>query len=68
MLRRRPLSGSRLWVANDRIRRFSPATLRSLEGPLTEPTADAQPWLRGRVLMPVSGQMAFAAPANAAVR
>ena len=39
---------------DSRYRRFSPVALRSHEGPLTEPTAGAQPWLRERVKVPLS--------------
>jgi hypothetical protein len=35
-----------------RNRRVSPVAPRPGEGPLTEPTAGAQPWPRERVLMP----------------
>jgi hypothetical protein len=35
-----------------RFRRVSPVAPRPREGPLTEPTAGAQPWPRERVLMP----------------
>ena len=37
-----------------RNRRVSPVGPRPREGPLTEPTAGAQPWPRERVLMPRS--------------
>lgn len=36
---------------NGRFRRVSPVALHSREGPMTEPTADAQPWPQERVLM-----------------
>jgi hypothetical protein len=39
-------------LANGRNRRVSPVAPRRREGPLTEPTAGAQPWPRERVLMP----------------
>jgi hypothetical protein len=39
-------------TANGRYRRVSPVSPRPREGPLTEPTAGAQPWRRERVLMP----------------
>jgi hypothetical protein len=42
-------SGSRV---ADCFRRVSPVAPRPREGPLTEPTAGAQPWPRERVLMP----------------
>ena len=35
-----------------RLRRVSPVAPRAPEGPLTKPTAGAQPWPRERVLMP----------------
>jgi hypothetical protein len=38
-----------------RNRRVSPVAPRPGEGPLTEPTAGAQPWPRERVLMPRTG-------------
>ena len=38
--------------AVDCFRRVSPVAPRPREGPLTEPTAGAQPWPRERVLMP----------------
>src|SRR5437667_12242816 len=38
-----------------RNRRVSPVAPRPREGPLTEPTAGAQPWPRERVLTPRSG-------------
>src|ERR1700736_3609512 len=41
-------------TANDRKRRVSPVAPRPREGPMTEPTAGAQPWPRERVLMPRS--------------
>jgi hypothetical protein len=41
--------------SNARFRRVSPAAPRPREGPLTEPTAGAQPWPRDRVLMPQTG-------------
>src|SRR6516164_8280928 len=34
------------------LRRYLAVAARSGEGPVTEPTADAQPWRRERVLMP----------------
>ena len=37
-----------------RNRRYLAVATRSGEGPVTEPTADAQPWRRERVLMPQS--------------
>jgi hypothetical protein len=37
-------------------RRVSPVAPRPGEGPLTEPTAGAQPWPRERVLMPLTGR------------
>jgi len=39
--------------SNGRFRRISPVAPRPREGPLTEPTADAQPWPRERILMPL---------------
>jgi len=36
-----------------RLRRVSPVAPRAPEGPLTKPTAGAQPWPRERVLMPL---------------
>jgi len=38
--------------ANGSLRRVSSVAPRPRDGPLTEPTADAQPWPRERVLMP----------------
>jgi hypothetical protein len=38
-----------------RFRRVSPVAPRPRDGPMTEPTAGAQPWPRERVLMPRSG-------------
>jgi hypothetical protein len=38
--------------SNSRYRRISPVAPRPGEGPLTEPAAGAQPWLRERVLCP----------------
>jgi len=49
--RRRAGGGGR---ANVRSRPVSPVAPRPREGPLTEPTAGAQPWPRERVLMPRS--------------
>jgi hypothetical protein len=40
--------------ANAPYRRVSPVAPRPREGPLTGPTAGAQPWPRERVLMPHS--------------
>src|ERR1700757_3616893 len=40
---------------NIRLRRVSPVAPRPREGPLTEPTAGAQPWPRKRALMPLCG-------------
>ena len=40
-----------------RFRRISPVAAGSGEGPLTEPTAAAQPWRRERVLMPLSRRL-----------
>ena len=40
------------WFWHDRYRRVSPVAPRHREGPLTEPTAGAQPWPRERVIMP----------------
>jgi hypothetical protein len=42
-------------MAAVRFRRVSPVAPRPREGPLTEPTAGAQPWPRERVLMPHPG-------------
>jgi hypothetical protein len=39
---------------DDCSRRVSPVAPRPREGPLTEPTAVAQPWRRERVLLPLS--------------
>jgi hypothetical protein len=39
--------GGKVWN-----RRFSPVAVRPAEGPLTEPTAGAQPWRRELVFMP----------------
>ena len=45
---------------NDGYRRVSPVAPRPGEGPLTEPTAGAQPWPRERVLMlRVFGRLPF---------
>jgi hypothetical protein len=46
--------GSNPVWANDSYRRLSPVAPRPSEGLLTEPTTDAQPWRRERVLMPLS--------------
>ena len=46
--------------ANGRKRRVSPVAPRPRDGPLTEPTADAQPWRRERVLMPLSRHLTSA--------
>jgi hypothetical protein len=40
-------------AVNGCCRRVSPVAPRPREGPLTEPTAGAQPWPRERVLMPL---------------
>ena len=47
------LTSSPVWHSNGRNRRVSPVAPRPREGPLTEPTAGAQPWPRERVLMPL---------------
>ena len=41
-------------LANGGNRRYLAVSTRSREGPLTEPTAGAQPWLRERVLSPIA--------------
>ncbi|HEX2712945.1 MAG TPA: hypothetical protein VHM88_12165, partial [Candidatus Acidoferrales bacterium] len=50
LLRSNPAVDSSL--SNVRNRRISPDAPRPREGPLTEPTAGAQPWPWERVLMP----------------
>src|SRR6516162_1438314 len=44
---------------NDPFRRYLAVAARSGVGPVTEPTADAQPWRRERVLMPLSRHCAI---------
>jgi hypothetical protein len=52
--------GRTLWLGrldrNGRFRRIFFLAAHPGEGPLTEPTAGAQPWPRERVLMPLSRQ------------
>ena len=52
--------------SEDDFRRVSLIAARSRDGLLSEPTAGAQPSPREPSFVPLSGQMAYSAPANAA--